>query len=107
MKKGKLLKQHIGVNILNKKYDENSRARKDKDGVRKFESQFIFTPKTDDYSFFQVFNSIIREENGELLVKRISSEKDGYNGTFQDEIDYNNFFGYGYNEKILKLQLKK
>lgn len=92
---------------VNKKYDEYSRARKDKDGVRKFESQFIFTPKTDDYSFFQVFNSIIREENGELLVKRISSEKDGYNGTFQDEIDYNNFFGYGYNEKILKLQLKK
>ena len=59
------------------------------------------------YSFFQLFNSVIRMEDGKPIIKRISSEKNGYNGTSYDELDYNDFFGYGYNEKVLKLQLKK
>lgn len=92
---------------VSEKYDKYARARKDKSGVREFESQFIFTPKTDDYSFFQLFNSVIRMEDGKPIIKRISSEKNGYNGTSYDELDYNDFFGYGYNEKVLKLQLKK
>lgn len=90
---------------INDRYDEYNRAKKDKPGVREFESQFIFTPKSDDYSFFQLFNSVIKEKDGEIMIKRISSDKNGYNGLENQEFDYNDHFGYGYNEKVLKKQL--
>jgi len=88
-------------------YDEYERARKDKSGVREFESQFIFTPKTDDYSFFQIFNSVIRETEDGIRIKRITSENNGYDGTTFEEVDYKEYFGFGYNEHVLKKQLKK
>ncbi len=95
-------------NYVSSLYDKYKRAKKDKEGVRNFESQFIFTPKTDDYSFFQVFNSVVRyDENGKILIKRVTSDKGGYNGTTSDEVDFQSFFGYGYNEKVLQKQLKK
>ena len=34
-------------------YNQYERARRDKSGVLEFESQFIFTPKTDEYFYFQ------------------------------------------------------
>lgn len=87
-------------------YNQYKRAKKDKEGVRRFESQFIFTPKTDDHYFFQVFNSVVRyDAAGNRLIKRITSEKNGYNGTTSDEIDFQTFFGYGYNEKVFHEQL--
>lgn len=89
---------------ISDRYERYARARKDKDGVREFESQFIFTPKTDDYSYFQVFNSIVKEDENGILVKRISSE---HNGVDMDKTEYRKFFGYGYNEKVLKKSLKK
>lgn len=86
------------------RYNQYERARKDMEGVREFESQFIFTPKTDDYSYFQIFNSVIKETDDGIMVKRISSESNGLNG---DEASYKSFFDYGYNEKVLKLGIKK
>lgn len=88
-------------------YDQYGRAKKDKSGVREFESQFIFTPKNDDYSYFQMFNSVIRDTEDGIRIKRISSERNGYDGTTFDEIDYKEYFGLGYNEHVLKKQLKK
>lgn len=88
-------------------YNQYERAKKDKSGVREFESQFIFTPKTDDYSYFQEFNSIVRNTESGVKIKRISSEKNGYNGSGFEEYDYNEYFGLGYNEHILKKQLTK
>ena len=81
-------------------YDQYDRAKKDKDGVREFESQFIFEPKDDAHRFFQIFNSVI-VDNGQS-VRRITSEADGYNQT-----EYSKFFGYGYNECNYKKVLKK
>lgn len=93
---------------VKKLYDAYPRAKKNPDEVREYESQFIFEPKTDDYAFFIIFNSSIRyDENGNMLIKRISSEKDGYNGTTCDEIDYGKFFGFGYNEVEYKKKIKK
>ena len=90
---------------VDKRYSVYKRANDDKPGVREFESQFIFTPKTDDYEFFQEFNSIIREENGKLKIRRISSEKDGYmDDTFGEGLEKDHF-GFGYNEKVLKQKL--
>lgn len=88
-------------------YDQYDRAKKDKSGVREFESQFIFTPKTDDYDYFQVFNSSVRYTEEGVVIKRISSERAGYNGSAFDELDYKEYFGLGYNEHVLKRQLKK
>lgn len=87
---------------IDEKYEEYKRAKKNKNGVREFESQFIFTPKGDDYTFFQIFNSVIKEVDGKILIKRISSEKNGVQNS-----NYRENFEYGYNEKILKNQLKK
>lgn len=85
------------------KYSSYARAKKDMAGVRNFESQFIFTPKTEEHQFFQEFNSIVKDdaETGEK-VSRISSEKNGYDGpTFGEEKEKSSF-GYGYNEHVLK-----
>lgn len=90
-------KQHI-----DELYEQYGRAKKDKNGVREFESQFIFTPKTDEYAFFQDFNSTIRyDKNGKPFIKRISSERNGYTGTNIDAVDFQEFFGFGYNETFL------
>ena len=90
------------------KYDAYGRAKNDMDGVRSFESNFIFTPKGDAYEFFQEFNSIIRKDNnGNLIVKRISSEKNGFNGNTFGEVREKGSFGFGYNEDVLKRSLKK
>ena len=70
--------------------------------MRGYESQFIFEPESDSHSYFQVFNSVIKEENGKTMIKRISSDRNGYNGINNDEFDYKEHFGYGYNEKTLK-----
>ena len=89
------------------KYDAYGRAKNDMDGVRSFESNFIFTPKGDAYEFFQEFNSIIRKDNnGNLIVKRISSEKNGFNGNTFGEVREKGSFGFGYNEDVLKRSLK-
>ena len=70
-------RQSLDLNYWDKdidsRYEVYERARKDKSGVREFESQFIFTPKTDDYDFFQTFNSVIRKDGNRIYVKRISS----------------------------------
>ncbi len=90
------------------KYDAYGRAKNDMDGVRSFESNFIFTPKGDAYEFFQEFNSTIRKDNnGNLIVKRISSEKNGFNGNTFGEVREKGSFGFGYNEDVLKRSLKK
>lgn len=85
------------------KYASYKRAKKDMAGVRNFESQFIFTPKTDDHQFFQTFNSVVKDDNeiGER-VSRISSEKSGYSGSTFGEENKKSSFGYGYNEHVLK-----
>ena len=88
---------------VDKLYNQYSRARKDKSGVMEFESQFIFTPKSDDYAYFQVFNSLITTFGGDIKVKRISSCKNGY---YEENFDKDHF-GYGYNKHVLKKQLKK
>lgn len=94
-------------NYVAEKYNAYGRARKDPDSVREYESQFIFEPKTDDYAFFQIFNSSIRyDKDGRMLIKRISSENGGYNGYCNDSIDYTPFFGYGYNEVNYKKVLE-
>ncbi len=95
-------------NYVKQKYDAYPRAKADPEGVRFYESQFIFEPKTDDYAFFQIFNSSIRyDEDGNMLIKRISSENGGYSGTTCDSIDYTKFFGYGYNESNFRKVLEK
>lgn len=94
-------------NYVSKKYDEYGRAKSDKVGVREFESQFIFTSKDESNQYFQVFNSIIEEKDNNFIVKRISSEKNGYNGLTFGEKDNKSTFGYGYNEKVLKKNLKR
>ena len=72
-------------------------------GVRNFESQFIFTPKTDDHQFFQTFNSVVKDDNEiRESVSRISSEKSGYSGSTFGEENKKSSFGYGYNEHVLK-----
>lgn len=91
---------------VNKKYDAYKRAKTDKEGVREFESQFIFTPKTDGYEYFQMFNSKITNKEDKIIVKRISSEANGYNGVSFGEYEEKEHFGYGYNEKVLKKELK-
>lgn len=94
-------------NYIADKYNEYARAKKDKSGVREFESQFIFSPKNDKFEYFQLFNSVIKCNKKIFNIKRISSEKNGYNGSTFGEINNEESFGYGYNEKILKKQLKK
>ena len=89
-------------NYVDKKYSVYKRANSDKSGVREFESQFIFTPKSEAYEFFQEFNSIITNVNGKQRIKRISSEKNGYMQDTFGEFGEKEHFGYGYNEKILK-----
>lgn len=89
------------------RYDKYKRARKDKCGVRKFESQFIFTPKNDEYRYFQIFNSNIINFNNKKYIKRISSEKNGF---YESKITLSHTddkFGYGYNEEIIEDFLKE
>ncbi len=92
---------------VNSKYESYGRARNDKQGVREFESQFIFTSKEEQYQFFQEFNSVITTENGKYVIKRISSEKNGYDSFSFGEMEEKESFGFGYNEKVLKKELKK
>mgnify|MGYP004468738335 FL=1 len=87
---------------FNKLYNSYGRAKNDKSNVREFESSFIFTLNNDSYNYFQVFNSSIKYIDGKMLIKRISSEFNGYN-----DVKYKDNFGYGYNEKVLKKELKK
>ena len=92
-------------NYVDGKYSVYKRANSDKSGVRAFESQFIFTPKDDKYDFFQEFNSVIKKANGRIIVRRISSEKNGYMQDSFGEFGEKDHFGYGYNEKVLKRKL--
>ena len=92
---------------VSKKYDAYERARSDKNGVREFESQFIFTPKTVEYQFFQEFNSVTTENEGKYIIRRITSEKKGYEGFSFGEEEEKESFGFGYNEKVLKKELKR
>ena len=92
---------------INLRYDKYKRASDDKKGVREFESQFIFTGKDEKYQYFQTFNSVVKNDKEDIIVNRISSEKDGYNGKTFGEYQDKNHFGYGYNEKVLKLSLNK
>lgn len=87
---------------FNNLYNSYGRAKNDKSGVREFESSFIFTLNNDSYNYFQVFNSSIKYIDGKMIIKRISSEFNGYNDS-----EYKENFGYGYNEKVLKKELKK
>lgn len=87
---------------FNSLYNSYGRAKNDKSGVREFESSFIFTLNNDSYNYFQVFNSIIKYIDGKIMIRRISSECNGYNDS-----EYRENFGYGYNEKVLKKELKK
>lgn len=102
------LKSGIWDNNIYDRYNSYERAKKDMPGVREFESQFIFTSKDDSEQFFQEYNSIVsKDENGNMVVRRITSERNGYNGlTFGEEKEKSSF-GYGYNEKVLKKELKK
>ena len=79
-------------------YDAYPRAKADKEGCRRFESQFITTPKTDEYCFFQEFNSLIRKDGDRLCVQRISSDPGGFYERRQKT-----FFGWGYNETKLNV----
>ena len=99
------IKKYYWEEYVDDKYEKYNRAKKDKNGVREFESQFIFVPKTDEYEFFQIFNSIIKNSESDLVVNRISSEKNGYMSTSFGEYESNHHFGYGYNEKVLKKSL--
>lgn len=103
----KTLDSNYWNNNVDSRYEAYKRARKDKSGVREFESQFIFTPKTDDYNFFQTFNSVIRKDEDKVYIKRISSEKNGYYEPFTKYSDFDEMFGYGYNEKVLKNNIGK
>ena len=47
------------------------------------------------------------DNNGNLIVKRISSEKNGFNGNTFGEVREKGSFGFGYNEDVLKRSLKK
>ena len=87
---------------FNKLYNSYDRAKNNKSSVREFESSFIFTLNNDSYNYFQVFNSNIKYVDGKMMIKRISSEFNGYNDS-----EYKENFGYGYNEKVLKKELKK
>lgn len=87
---------------FNNLYNSYGRAKNDKSGVREFESSFIFTLNNDSYNYFQLFNSSIKYIDGKMIIKRISSEFNGYNDS-----EYKENFGYGYNEKVLKKELKK
>lgn len=103
----KLIQGEWDKNIFDR-YSAYERAKTDMAGVRKFESQFIFTPKDEAHQFFQEFNSVIyNDENGNKVVKRISSEKDGYYGLTFGEEENKDSFGFGYNEEVLKRVLKK
>ena len=82
---------------FNNLYNSYGRAKNDKSGVREFESSFIFTLNNDSYNYFQLFNSSIKYIDGKMIIKRISSEFNGYNDS-----EYKENFGYGYNEKVLK-----
>ena len=83
-------------------YNSYGRAKNNKSGVREFESSFVFTLNNESYNYFQVFNSIIKYIDGKIMIRRISSECNGYNDS-----EYRENFGYGYNEKVLKKELKK
>ena len=87
---------------FNSLYNSYGRAKNDKSGVREFESSFVFTLNNESYNYFQVFNSIIKYIDGKIMIRRISSECNGYNDS-----EYRENFGYGYNEKVLKKELKK
>ncbi len=106
-KREDLTKKSWDENIY-KRYNSYARAKNDMAGVREFESQFIFTSKEEKDQFFQEYNSIIsKDNNGNYIVKRITSEKNGYRGlTFGEEMEKSSF-GYGYNEKVLKKTLTK
>lgn len=81
---------------VQKLYDAYARARRDRDGVRNFESRFIFTPKTDAYQYFQIFNSSIDFVDGVPMVRRITSEPGGKSSGVR-----RTFFEYGCNEMAL------
>lgn len=81
---------------VQKLYGAYARARKGRDGVRKFESRFIFTPKTDAHQYFQIFNSHIDFADGVPMVRRITSEPGGKSATLR-----RTFFEYGCNETAM------
>lgn len=83
---------------VTQKYNAYSRSAKNKNGVRKYESQFIFVPKVEAHQFFQTFNSVTKQlPDGRCLYRRITSERNGYIGNKEQ---FSEFFGYGYNEYI-------
>ena len=46
-------------NYVKQKYDAYPRAKANPEGVRFYESQFIFEPKTDDYAFFKFLTVLL------------------------------------------------
>ena len=77
-------------------YSAYPRANADQAGCRSYESQFIFTPKTDDHRYFQEFHSLIRGDGKKRSIRRISSDAQGFR-----EACGKDFFGWGYNETKL------
>ncbi len=80
----------------------------DESKTRKYESRFIYTPENESYQFFQEFNSVVcKDENGNLIVRRITSEKGGHQGSSYGEVQSKSSFGYGYNENWLEESSEK
>lgn len=85
---------------IQKRYSKYKRSKKHPLSVRIYESQFIFDGKGETYDFFKIWNSTIRfDKQGNILIKRITSEKGGY-----CDPDYSETFGCGYNENY-RLQI--
>jgi len=79
---------------IQKRYNKYKRSQKSPLAVRVYESQFIFEGKDESYNFFKIWNSSIKfDKNGNMLIRRISSEKNGY-----CESEWLESFEYGYNE---------
>lgn len=84
---------------IHKRYIKYKRSKKNPLAVRIYESQFIFENKDESYRFFQIWNSSIRlDKNGNMFIRRISSERNGY-----CESEWLESFEYGYNEKYRQL----
>ena len=77
--------------------------------LKEYPKELIFTPKDDAHLFFQEFNSIITyNDDGTIKeVRRITSEKDGYEGPNFGEENLKDSFGYGYNDYVLKKHLRR
>ena len=76
--------------------------KNNKSSVREFESGFIFTQKTDNYNYFQLFNSSIKYIDRKTIQRITGTSIPVIVMLNNNNINSNNYSTYRYDDYILK-----